>query len=99
MHEVQDPPRSRRLIRLIALERLVRGVILIAAGGFFVTHLGSDFGRPADRLMRAVGLYPRRPIPHPVGVKLHWFPPGTLLLARVPPIPPRPAAGGGGGGL
>jgi uncharacterized membrane protein (DUF2068 family) len=86
MHEVQDPPRSRRLIRLIALERLVRGVILIAAGGYLVTHLGSDFGRLADRLMRAVELDPRRPFLHRIVVKLHGFHAGTVLVTGIAAI-------------
>jgi hypothetical protein len=36
-----------------ALERFVRGVILVVAGGYLVTHLGSHFGRLADRVMRS----------------------------------------------
>ena len=66
-----DPPRSRTIIRVIALERLVRGVLLLIAGAYLVTHLGSDFGRLADRVMRAVELDPRRPFLHRLEVRLH----------------------------
>ena len=58
MSKTRDPAQSRRIIRLIALERLVRGVILLVAGAYLVTHHGSDFGRLADRVMRAVELDP-----------------------------------------
>src|SRR3954470_12329883 len=50
--DANDPPRARRIIRLIAAERLVRGILLLLAGGYLVTHQGSDFGRLADRLAR-----------------------------------------------
>jgi uncharacterized membrane protein (DUF2068 family) len=83
MSETRDPERSRRIIRLIALERLVRGVILIVAGGYLVTHLGSDFGRLADRVMRAVELDPRRPFLHRIVGKLHRLRAGTVLLTGI----------------
>ena len=61
-----DPPRSRRVLRLIALaERIVRGLLLLAAGIYLLSHLGSDLGHTADRIMRAVELDPRRPLPAP----------------------------------
>lgn len=66
-----DPPRSRRILRLIALERGVRGVLLIVAGIYLFTHLGTDFGRLADHIMRAIELNPRRPFFHRVVVYLH----------------------------
>lgn len=78
-----DPPRSRRIIRLIALERMVRGVLLIAAGAYLVTHLGSDFGRLADRVMRAVELDPRRPFLHHLVEKLHRLHAGTVLITGI----------------
>ena len=52
--------RSRRVLRLIALERFVRGLLLFAAGIYLLTHVTSDFGRLADQLMRALELDPRR---------------------------------------
>jgi len=66
-----DPPRSRRLLRLIALERIVRGLLLLAAGIYLLSHLGSDLGKTADRIMRAVELDPRRPLLHRIVAYLH----------------------------
>jgi uncharacterized membrane protein (DUF2068 family) len=83
MAEARDPARSRRLIRLIAAERLVRGLALLVAGGYLITHLGSDFGRLADRAMRAVELDPRRPFLHRLITKLHRLHAGTVLITGV----------------
>ena len=52
--------RSPLLLRLIAAERAVRGVILIAAGAYLFGHLHSDLGKLADRWMRRVELDPNR---------------------------------------
>ena len=71
MTKAADPPRSRRVLRLIALERIVRGVLLIAAGIYLLSHVGTDFGKTADRVMRAVELDPRRPFLHHIVVYLH----------------------------
>jgi uncharacterized membrane protein (DUF2068 family) len=65
-----DPPRSRRLLRLIAIERAVRGALLLAAGIYLFFHLSDDFGSLAERVMRAVELDPRRPFLHRVIVYL-----------------------------
>jgi uncharacterized membrane protein (DUF2068 family) len=65
---------------LIALERFVRGVLLLAAGAYLVTHLGSDLGRLADRAMRALELDPRRPFLHRIIGKLHRLHAGTVLV-------------------
>ncbi len=78
-----DPPRSRRIIRLIALERFVRGLLLIAAGIYLVTHVGSDLGRLAGRIMRAVELDPRRPFLHRIVRDLHRLRAGTVLLTGI----------------
>jgi uncharacterized membrane protein (DUF2068 family) len=66
-----DPPRSRRVLRLIALERIVRGLLLLAAGIYLLSHVGTDFGKTADRVMRAVELDPRRPFLHHIVTYLH----------------------------
>lgn len=71
MNAAHDPPRSRRILRLIALERAVRGVLLLAAGVYLLTHVSSDLGRTADRIMRAVELDPRRPFLHRIVEYLH----------------------------
>ena len=66
-----DPPRSRLVLRLIATERALRGALLIGAGIYLLSHLGSDFGRVAERVMRAVELDPRRHFLHRVVQYLH----------------------------
>ena len=71
MTKAADPPRSRRVLRLIALERIVRGLLLLAAGIYLLSHVGTDFGKTADRVMRAVELDPRRPFLHRIVVYLH----------------------------
>jgi len=78
-----DQRRSRRIIRLIALERVVRGVLLIVAGVYLVTHLHSDFGRIADHLMRTVELDPRRPFLRRIIRELHRLHAGTVLLTGI----------------
>lgn len=83
MAEARDPERSRRLIRLIAAERFVRGVLLVIAGGYLVTHLGSDFGRLADRAMRAIELDPHRPFFRHLIEKLHRLHAGTVLVTGI----------------
>ena len=70
MTRAGDAPRSRRILRLIALERSVRSVLLLAAGIYLLTHLKSDFGRIADHFMRALELDPRRPFLHRIVVRL-----------------------------
>ncbi len=81
--QARDPARSRTIVRLIAIERIARGLVLLVAGGYLVTHLGSDFGRLADRVMRAVELDPRRPFLHRIVERLHQLHPGALLLAGI----------------
>ena len=48
MTRAADRPRSRRVLRLIALERIARGVLLLTAGVYLLFNLNSDFGRLAD---------------------------------------------------
>jgi len=78
-----DPPRSRRIIRLIALERGIRGVLLIAAGIYLFTHLGTDFGRLADHIMRAIELNPRRPFLHRIVAYFHHLHASELRIAAL----------------
>ena len=59
------------MLRLIALERMLRGVILAAGGVYLLLHLGSDYGRLAERIMRAVELDPRRHFLHSIVARLH----------------------------
>ncbi len=51
---------SDRLLLLIAAERSVRAVVLIAAGIIAVVHLNADWGRTLSHLARDVGLDPRQ---------------------------------------
>lgn len=66
-----DPSRSRLILRLIAAERVLRGTLLVGAGVYLFSHLGSDFGRVADRVMRAVELDPRTHFLHRIVDYLH----------------------------
>jgi uncharacterized membrane protein (DUF2068 family) len=78
-----DPPRSRRFLRLIALERLARGVLLVAAGVYLLFHLNSDFGRLADHAIRAIELDPRRPFLHRIVAYLHHLHASELRIAAL----------------
>jgi uncharacterized membrane protein (DUF2068 family) len=66
-----DPQRSRLVLKLIAAERFVRGVLLLAAGSYLLTHQNKDFGKLAERVLRAVSLDPRRPFLHRIVTYLH----------------------------
>ena len=66
-----DPARTRLVLRLIALERSVRGVLLLAAGVYLLFHLSTDFGRIAERIIRRVELDPRQHLLHEVVTRLH----------------------------
>jgi uncharacterized membrane protein (DUF2068 family) len=78
-----DPPRSRRFLRLIALERAGRGVLLVAAGVYLLFHLNSDFGRLGERVMRAIELDPRRPFFHRIVDYLHHLHASELRVAAI----------------
>ena len=78
-----DPPRSRRFLKLIALERLVRGVLLLAAGVYLLFHLHSDFGRLADHAIRAIELDPRRPFLHRLVAYAHHLHASELRIAAL----------------
>ena len=83
MSSAGDRPRSRRLLRLIALERIVCGVLLLAAGIYLLFHLNSDFGRLGERVMRAIELDPRRPFLHRIVVYLHHLHASEVRVAAV----------------
>ena len=71
MTRAGDSPRSRLVLRLIALERALRGLVLFVAGIYLLFHLTTDFGRWAERVMRAIELDPRRPLLHRFVSYLH----------------------------
>ena len=83
MSGAADPPRSRRFLRLIALERIVRGVLLLAAGVYLLFHLSSDLGRLADHAIRAIELDPRRPFLHRFVAYLHRLHASELRIAAL----------------
>src|SRR5262252_9729638 len=83
MPAAADPPRSRRILRLIALERMVRGVLLLAAGVYLLFHLHSDFGRLADHAIRAIELDPRRPFLHRIVAYFHHLHASELRVAAL----------------
>ena len=83
MTSAADRPRSRRLLRLIALERIVRGTLLLGAGVYLLFHLNSDFGRLGERVMRAIELDPRRPFLHRIVVYLHHLHASELRIAAL----------------
>jgi uncharacterized membrane protein (DUF2068 family) len=78
-----DPPHSRRVLRLIALERIVRGVLLLVAGAYLFFHLHSDFGRLADHAIRAIELDPRRPFLRRIVDYLHHLRASQLRVAAI----------------
>lgn len=83
MTRAADPPRSRRFLRLIALERIVRGVLLLAAGVYLLFHLHSDFGRLADHAIRAIELDPRRHFLHRIIAYFHHLHASELRIAAL----------------
>ena len=56
---------------MIAVERVLRGLVLLAAGVYLVGHVNADYGSLAERVMRAVELDPHRPFLHRIVVRLH----------------------------
>ena len=71
MADAHDTPRSRRIIRLIAVERVIRGLLLLAGGIYLLAHLGADYGRLAENVMRAVELDPHQHFLHHIITRLH----------------------------
>jgi uncharacterized membrane protein (DUF2068 family) len=83
MADAGDPRRSRIVLRLIAAERAVRGLLLLAAGIYLLSHRHTDFGRLADHLARAVELDPRRPFIHRLIAHLHRLHASTIVLTGI----------------
>ena len=83
MTRAADRPRSRRVLRLIALERIVRGALLLGAGIYLFFHVNSDFGRLADHVLRAVELDPRRPFFHRIVAYLHHLHASEIRIAAL----------------
>ena len=83
MAQADDQPRSRRVLRLIAAERFVRGVLLLAAGVYLLFHVNNDFGRVAEHVLRAVDLDPRRPLFHRLIAYLHHLHASEVRIAAL----------------
>jgi uncharacterized membrane protein (DUF2068 family) len=66
-----DPSRTRLVLRLIAIERSLRGVLLLAAGVYLLFHLSTDFGQLAERVMRNIDIDPRQHFFHRIVASLH----------------------------
>jgi uncharacterized membrane protein (DUF2068 family) len=66
-----DPPRTRLVLRLIAIERSVRGVLLLAAGSYLLLHLSTDLGQLAERIIRSIDIDPRQHFFHRIVTRLH----------------------------
>jgi uncharacterized membrane protein (DUF2068 family) len=81
-----DPPRTRLVIRLIAVERSLRGLLLLAAGSYLLFHLKTDFGRIAERIVRDIDIDPHQHFFHRIITRLHNLAPHTLLIAGIAAI-------------
>ena len=66
-----DPSRTRLVLRLIAIERSLRGVLLLAAGTYLLFHLSTDFGQLAERIIRSIDIDPRQHFFHRIVTRLH----------------------------
>jgi uncharacterized membrane protein (DUF2068 family) len=83
MTGADDQPRSRRVLRLIAIERILRGVLLLAAGVYLLFHLNTDFGRLSERVIRTIELDPRRPFLHNIVAYLHHLHASEIRVAAI----------------
>src|SRR5947199_2832458 len=81
-----DPPRTRLVLRLIAVERSLRGVILVAAGVYLLFHLSTDFGHLAERIIRSVDIDPRQHFFHRIVARLHRLHAHELRIAGIAAI-------------
>jgi len=59
-----------RLLWLIALERTLRGLLLLAAGIYLLAKSGADFGSIAEHVARRLELDPQRPLIRHIVAKL-----------------------------
>ena len=78
-----DPPRTRVVLRVIAIERCVRGLLLLAAGIYLLFHLNTDFGRVAERIIRSIDVDPRQHFLHRIVTRLHNLRARELRIAGI----------------
>ena len=76
-----DPPRTRLVLRLIAVERSLRGLILLAAGTYLLFHLSTDFGQLAERIIRRIDIDPRQHFLDRLVTRLHRLHAHELRIA------------------
>src|ERR1700741_1865494 len=76
-----DPQRTRLVLRVIAVERAFRGLILIVAGVYLLSHLSTDFGRLAERVIRSIDIDPRPHFLHRIVNPLHRLRAHELRIA------------------
>ena len=78
-----NPHRPRLVLRLIAVERAVRGVLLLAAGVYLLFHLSSDFGQLAERIIRSIDIDPRQHFVARIVTRLHHLHAHELRVAGI----------------
>jgi uncharacterized membrane protein (DUF2068 family) len=66
-----DPSRTRLVLRVIAIERSLRGLLLLAAGIYLLFHLSTDFGQLAERIIRSIDIDPRQHFFRRIVTRLH----------------------------
>ena len=76
-----DPSRTRLVLRLIAVERSLRGLVLVAAGIYLLFHLSTDFGQLAERIIRSIDIDPRQHFFHRIVTRLHRLRAHELRIA------------------
>ena len=59
----------------------MRGLLLLAAGVYLLSHQSTDFGKLADRIIRRIELDPRHGIFHRVVVYLHGLHESQIKIA------------------
>src|SRR6266699_5645193 len=78
-----DPPRTRLVLRLIAIERSLRGMLLLAAVTYLLFHLSTDFGHLAERIIRSIDIDPRQHFFHRIVTRLHHLDAHELRIAGI----------------
>jgi uncharacterized membrane protein (DUF2068 family) len=78
---VDDAPRARFVLRLVALERSLRGVFLAAAGTYLLFHLSTDFGHLPERVIRSIDVDLRQHFPYGIVTRLHHLNAHELRIA------------------
>ena len=78
-----DPSRTRLVLRLIAIERTLRGLLLLVAGVYLLLHLSTDFGQLAERISRSIDVDPRQHFVHGIVARLHRLHAHQLRIAGI----------------